>query len=73
MTDRHTGYIVTLAKDIREDDAEATLTALRQVKGVLSVDPIIDEGMAVYNGTMRERRRVLDLLWKLIEDVQPRG
>ena len=29
MTDRHAGYVVVLAEDIREDDAESTLTALR--------------------------------------------
>lgn len=41
MTDRHAGYLVTLAADIREDDAEATLIALRMVKGVLSVEPVV--------------------------------
>jgi hypothetical protein len=29
MTDRHAGYIATLAEDVREDDAEPILTALR--------------------------------------------
>ncbi len=41
MTDRHAGYIVTLAEDIREDDAEATHSALRMIKGVASVEPIV--------------------------------
>ena len=41
MTDRHAGYVVVLAEDIREDDAESTLTALRMVKGVVSVTPVI--------------------------------
>lgn len=41
MTDRHAGYIVVLAEDIREDDAEPTLAALRQIKGVLSVEPLV--------------------------------
>lgn len=39
MTDRIKGFVVTLEKDLREDDAEATLTALRQIKGVLAVEP----------------------------------
>jgi hypothetical protein len=34
VTDRHSGYIVVLAEDIREDDAEGTLNALRMVRGV---------------------------------------
>lgn len=53
MTDRHSGYIVVLAEDIREDDAEGILNALRMVKGVISVTPVIaDYGQAV----ARERR-----------------
>lgn len=40
MTDRHAGYLVTLEHNTREDDAEATLGALKQIKGVLSVIPV---------------------------------
>lgn len=41
MTDRHAGYVVTLDRDIREDDAEATIAALRQIKGVAGVEPVV--------------------------------
>jgi hypothetical protein len=41
VTDRHSGYIVTLADDIREDDTEAIITALRMVKHVASVQPVV--------------------------------
>ena len=41
MTDRHSGYVVTLASDIREDDAEAIITALGQIRGVISVTPVV--------------------------------
>jgi hypothetical protein len=41
MTDRHAAYIVVLGSDIRDDDAEPVLTALRMVKGVASVEPVI--------------------------------
>lgn len=40
MTDKHAGYIVTLDQDIREDDGEAIINALRMVRGVVSVQPI---------------------------------
>lgn len=44
MTDRHAAYIVTLAADIREDDAEESiLIALRMLKGVIAVEPVIAE------------------------------
>lgn len=49
MTDRHAGYLVTLADDVREDDAEAVINALRMVKGVVRVEPVpanIDQSIA---------------------------
>ncbi|MEU0937640.1 hypothetical protein [Embleya sp. NPDC005971] len=41
MTERHAGYLITLDRDIREDDAEdGVLVALRMIKGVASVTPV---------------------------------
>jgi hypothetical protein len=40
MTDRHSGYVVVLEKDIREDDAEGIINAIKMVKGVLTVKPV---------------------------------
>lgn len=37
MTTRVKGFVVTLAKDMREDDAEAIRLALGMVRGVASV------------------------------------
>lgn len=65
MTDRHAGYVVTLAQDIREDDAEATITALRMVRGVISVEPVQAGGdlmIAEMRAKNDMRRRLLDLL-----------
>ncbi len=45
MTDRHNAYVVVLAEDVRSDDAESVITALRMVKGVLTVVPHVNEGM----------------------------
>jgi hypothetical protein len=44
MTDRHAGYLVTLDTNVRDDDAQPTIAAILQIKGVLSVDPIINTG-----------------------------
>jgi hypothetical protein len=41
MKDRHVGYAVTLESNMREDDAQATFDALRQIRGVLDVRPIV--------------------------------
>jgi hypothetical protein len=43
MTDRHAAYLVVLENDIREDDAETTISALRQIKGVIDVQPVAGE------------------------------
>jgi len=40
MTERHAGYLVTLAQDIREDDSEAVMAAIAMVKGVVTVEPV---------------------------------
>jgi hypothetical protein len=68
MTDRHAGYVVTLGTDIREDDAEAILTALRMVKGVITVEPVISS-YEVHIAESRARaefqRKVVDFLGTL--------
>jgi len=64
VTDRHAGYIVVLAEDIREDDAEDTLNALRMVRGVVSVTPVVaDHGQAIAGERQDDKWRValLDL------------
>ncbi len=40
MTDRYAGFVVVLDEDVREDDAQATINAIRQIKGVLGVEPV---------------------------------
>ena len=65
MTDRHAGYVVTLAEDIREDDAEHIINAISMIKGVLSVEPVIasfDLQMATERAKADFRAKVLTLL-----------
>lgn len=67
MTDRHSGYIVTLDRDIREDDAEAIVRALRMIKGVLSVEPQISDPML----HIAQERARYDLGRKLLAIIYP--
>lgn len=66
MTDRHAAYLVVLEEDIREDDAEAgVLTALRMVRGVRSVDPVmtdIDQQIGQARADSEWRGKILGLL-----------
>lgn len=58
MTDRHAGYVVTLTDDIREDDAEAIINALRLIKGVASVQPVAgDHQLVIAKERVREEYR----------------
>ncbi len=58
MTDSHTGYLVTLEFPKREDHLESTLSALRQIKGVIDVRPIV-AGMDQMSGAVR-----MDTQWR---------
>jgi len=65
MTDRYKGFIVTLGDDLRDDDAAATIAAIKQIKGVIAVKPVLggdmDDEMA--------RERVRHELWKKIHEA----
>jgi hypothetical protein len=67
MTDRHAGYLITLTADIREDGAEATLNALRMVKGVASVEPVVSN-LELHIGQQRADRRWREALINLVKD-----
>lgn len=69
MTDRHSGYVVILTDDVREDDAEPTLNALRMVKGVLSVEPIIASLAGEIITEQRVRAAVRAKLTELLQDI----
>lgn len=58
MTDRYCGFMVTLSKDTRDDDAETNQNALRMVKGVASVDPVVANAGAAAIAEMRIRSEV---------------
>jgi hypothetical protein len=67
MTDRLCGFIVTLDRDIREDDAESTIAAIRHIKGVLSVMPYVqDFGLTV--ATERVRREIWAKLLEVVKE-----
>lgn len=67
MTDRHCGYIVVLEKDMRDDDAESTIEALKHIKGVLSVEPVVTDLIAnsIVESRLREEwgSKLLDVVY----------
>ena len=64
MTDRYNALVVVLDREMRSDDAEATINAIGMIKGVLSVTPnIVDIGS--YTAEMHAKRilegKILDI------------
>lgn len=65
MTDRIHSIGVILEKDIRDDDAECILNAIKMIKGVLSVEPnIVDFQSAMAES--RARKDIADKLWEIL-------
>ncbi len=71
MTDRYSGYVVILEDNIRDDDAQDTINAIKQIKGVLDVTPIVSD----FATMIAEKRARIGLLQKMItiinDDAQP--
>lgn len=69
MSDRINHITVVLEEDKRDDDCEATLNAIRNIKGVLSAEP----NVANPCDHMAEQRAKQELGKKLWEVIFPSG
>jgi hypothetical protein len=65
MTDRYCVFIVVLEKELRSDDAEATIAAIKQIKGVASVEPQV-ANMGHYFARSMARTEILNEVYDLI-------
>lgn len=68
MTDRHAGYLVTLEQDLRADDAEPVLAAIRQLRGIAAVTPVVAD-MATMLGIMRARNQYREAIYQALAKV----
>jgi hypothetical protein len=68
MSDRVSGFLVTLERDLRDEDAEAIKTALEMVRHVLSVKALPENGnnWEVMMATDRVRQELSEKLWEVI-------
>lgn len=65
MTDRHTGYIVTLDKDIRADDSEQIINAIHMLRGVIDVTPVVSDITSIMAESKAKdeiRQKIWDIL-----------
>ena len=64
MTDKHIGYVVTLDSAIHEDDSEFIINAIKAIKHVINVKPVVRD---VYK-EINETKTKYDL-WKKIYEI----
>lgn len=68
MTDRVHSFQVVLETNVREDDIDGIVGALKHVKGVLNVVPVkstYDSVMAEERVRVEYKKKILDLLREL--------
>ncbi|MEK6829015.1 MAG: hypothetical protein AABY15_02730 [Nanoarchaeota archaeon] len=63
MTDRVKGFTVTLEKDIRIDDVEVIMNAIRMIRGIADVQPSI----AGHDDLMNQMRIKSELREKFLQ------
>lgn len=68
MTDRVDAFTIVLDKDVREDDVEFILNAIRMIKGVMSVEPHIADISSEGIGRMRMHAILWDAILKTLRD-----
>lgn len=66
MTDRFKGVVVTFEKEMRSDDAEELINAIRCLRNVADVAPSVDNIDDHMNRT-RVRRELLGEVFELIQ------
>ena len=66
MTDRYYALTVILEKDIRSDDAQPMIEAIKMIKGVLDIKPHITtptELVANHRAKMELTKKIMDMIW----------
>lgn len=65
MTDRFHSLVVVLESDLRSDDAQALIDAIKQLRGVLSVSGEITD-IGTLMAEERAKRELGEKLWNVI-------
>lgn len=65
MTDRMKGCVVAFDRDIREDDVEFLVNAIKMIKGVQAVELSV-ASHEDYMNRERVRQEIQDRLWKML-------
>ena len=66
MTTRYAALTVVLEEDLREDDAQGLIDAIRHIRGVASVDPVVADANTHIARTLAKQ----ELCEKILEVVR---
>jgi hypothetical protein len=69
VTDRFKGVTVTFDRDIRDDDAEYIINAIRMIKGIIDVTPSVTN-FDDYMNRARIRHEIEDKIWKALRETE---
>jgi len=69
MTDRWNGFIVTLDRNLREDDAQPIMEAIQMLKGVQHVEPSVASPISTDVMEMQVRAKLALEMGNLARDV----
>lgn len=54
MSDHYNAFLIILGSDIKDEEAQATINAIRQIRGVIDVQPhIADPDVAIAKAQLR--------------------
>lgn len=70
MTDRYFALTVLLDKDIREDDAQPIIDAIKMIRRVKAVEPHVSN-MEVWAGETRARMKLAEEIWSILFPKNP--
>lgn len=70
MTDRFNALTIVLDRDIRSDDAQSVIDAIKMVRGVQSVTPNIAD-MTDHIAYVRARGEIAAKLFEVLRDKTP--
>jgi hypothetical protein len=66
MTDRYKGLVVTLDRDYRDDDAQSIIDAIRMIRGVVDVEPVLTDALNDQIITMRVETQIRERVYNAL-------
>jgi hypothetical protein len=67
MTDRYYALTVVLETDLRSDDAVPVIEAIKMIRGVLDVKPLVTNA-EIYMAQERARRELINKIFEVLKD-----